>query len=171
MKSAIIVMISLAGLVFAGDPQKDNKASEPQVGELRRLDTVTWDLKTHTLSWVVVKGTEDSDGKFVPSDSVRYQVTPDDSKMGVASEERPIQDEEAALLHRLLDTLSVYCARSAVWWENADDTPATPATPSTPSLKPDRPTKQNDEPKAKPEPPKPVKVGLAPAVAALPQAK
>ncbi|HEY1495773.1 MAG TPA: hypothetical protein VGF49_14575 [Candidatus Solibacter sp.] len=153
MESALIALIVTAGLTFGADPKTK---TEPQSAELRRLESVTWDLKTHTLSWVVAKGTE-SNGEFVPSGSKSYQLTPDDATMGVAKEARSISEEEAAVLHRLLDTLSIYCARSVVWFESPAE--STPPGDATPSLKPA--PKPDEELKTKPIPARPVKVGLA----------
>jgi hypothetical protein len=45
--------------------------------------------------------------------------------MKVDDEKRRFEIQEAALLHRLLDTLSAYCAQSVVWWNR--DAVATPA--------------------------------------------
>ena len=136
MKSAAIVMLFVAGFAFGDDPKT----------ELRRLDSVTWDLKTHTLTWVVQKGTVEK-GEFVPSGTDRYEVTPDNATMTVAEEKRGVEHDEAALLHRLLDTLSIYCAQSVVWWDHGEGTPPSPATPS---LKPERPTKEKEQVKGLP---------------------
>ena len=150
-------MISMAGFAFGADPKpQTNSNNEPQPDEVRRLESVTWDLKTHTLSWVVQKGTE-KNGEFVSSGSQRYEVTPDTAKMSVAAEQRGLEQEEAALLHRLLDTLSIYCAQSVVWWDHAESGPELSNPEGTPSLKPERPTK-GDEPRERPTPVKPVKV-------------
>jgi hypothetical protein len=130
---------------------------------------------------VVVKGTEQN-GEFVPSGSQHYQLTPDDATMGDATDQRAIREDEAAVLHRLLDTLSIYCARSVVWWENGEEVPPPPPAGATPSLKPDQPSKEQpskeqappkkeDEPKSRPDPPKPVKVGVLAASAARPDAR
>jgi hypothetical protein len=156
MKFALVMMISMAGFAFAADP-KPNTSTEPQSGDLRRLESVTWDLKTHTLSWVVQKGKEEH-GEFVPTGSQRYQITPDDATMGVPPDKRAIEEDEAAVLHHLLDALSIYCAQSVVWWDQGEGTPA----PSSPSLKPDPnakpgPANQNDGEQKKPAPVKAVK--------------
>ena len=37
--------------------------------------------------------------------------------MTFAEEKRGFTEEEAASLHKLLDTLSLYCAESTVWWD------------------------------------------------------
>ena len=153
MESALIALIVTAGLTYGADPKNN---TEQNGGEVRRLESVTWDLKTHTLSWVVAKGTEEN-GEFVPKGSKSYQLTPDDATMGVAKEARSISEEEAAVLHRLLDTLSIYCARSVVWFESPAD--STPPSDGAPTLKPA--PKPDEELKTKPIPSKPVKVGLA----------
>jgi hypothetical protein len=163
MESALIALIVTAGLTFGGDPKTN---TDPPNGELRRLESVTWDLKTHTLSWVVVKGTE-TNGELVQSGSKSYQLTPDDATMGVDANQRPIAQDEAAVLHKLLDTLSVYCARSVVWFESPPE--STPPTDSTPTVKPG-PQKEDEDLKIRPAPARPVKVGLA-ATAARPGEK
>jgi hypothetical protein len=160
MKLALLTLISIAGFAFGADPK--SKTTEPQSSEsegreLRRLDSVTWDLKTHTLSWVVQEGKEEN-GEFVPTTAKRYQMMPDDAMMGSALERRPVDEDEAKLVHRLLDTLSIYCARSVVWWEHGSPSSEPSAPDSTPSFKPDHPAKQDEEPAAKPVPSKPVKV-------------
>ena len=152
MKLALVMMISIAGFAIAADP-KPNSSTEPDSGDLRRLESVTWDLKTHTLSWVVQKGKEEK-GEFVPTGSQRYQITPDDATMGVEPEKRAIEEDEAAVLHRLLDALSIYCAQSVVWWDRGEGTSVPSNTPSLkPDSKPDRPANQNEEPKKKPAAP------------------
>ena len=161
MKLALVMLISIAGLGFGADPKPKSSTEPPATDqpseELRRLDSVTWDLKTHTLSWVVQHGKLEK-GEFVPTIAQHYEITPDDATMGAAGaalERRPMDEDEAKLLHQLLDTLSIYCARSVVRWEQ--DTTSDPAGPnSTPSLKPDRPPKQDGDPAPKPVPPKPV---------------
>ena len=60
MKTALILMLSCASLSLAQDPKPD---SQPVV--VKRLASVTWDLNTHKLVWVVQKGAE-VDGAFVP---------------------------------------------------------------------------------------------------------
>ena len=121
MKTALVTIFSLAALAVAGHAQSkgadNNKA--PNADEVRRLESVTWDLKTHTLRWTVQKGTEVK-GEFVPSSAERYEITPDAAMMKVAGEKRGLEQDEAALLHRLLDTISIYCAQSVVWWDHGE---------------------------------------------------
>ena len=64
MKFALVGMLS-AGFAFAGDQKAQGE-------ELRRLESVTWDLKTHTLSWVVQKG--DGQGGRIRTDEVRTTI-------------------------------------------------------------------------------------------------
>jgi len=167
-------MISIAGFAFAADPKtespKTQSTAEPPDGQLRRLDSVTWDLKTHTLTWIVQQGTE-VNSEFVSSGSQRYQVTPDDATMAVATETRGLQQDEAALLHRLLDTLSIYCAQSVVWWDRGEENIGPSTREATPDLKPERPAKQGEKTKDKAAPSKPAKavpLGVA-QVASHPQ--
>jgi hypothetical protein len=70
--------------------------------------------------------------------------------MKVAQEKRGFDVNEAVLLHRLLDTISLYCAQSVVWWDrgegeritdDADRTmeqpaPKAPRAPEKPAAKP-----------------------------------
>jgi len=66
--------------------------------------------------------------------------------MIVADEERGFDGQEAVSLHRLLDTLSLYCAESVVWWDEGQGKPG--ARPSNGPAKPKTDGKE-----------KPVKVG------------
>jgi hypothetical protein len=154
MKLALVMLFSIGGFVFGADPKP--KTTETPAGEVRRLDSVTWDLKTHTLSWVVQHGKVE-DGEFVPTTSHRYQITPDDASMADATDHRQVDADEAKLLHELLDTLSIYCARSVVWWEHPDATTEPDSSSPSPSLKPDHPNKPNEDPAPKPVESKPVK--------------
>ncbi len=109
MKNAAVLLLSLAAFAVAQD-----KAPET----VKRLDSVTWDLNTHKLVWVVQTGTH-VDGEFVPSASSRYEVSPDEASMMFADEKRGLTEEEASSLHNLLDILSLYCAESTVWWDKS----------------------------------------------------
>jgi hypothetical protein len=108
--------------------------------EIKRLQSVTWDLATHKLVWTVEKGSL-VDGEFVPSAAVKYEVSPDEAFMAFDGEQRSFGLQEAVALHRVLDTLSLYCVESVVWWnkhaEKDSDDPAT-STPviSKPDVKP-----------------------------------
>ena len=104
--------------------------------ETKRLQSVTWDLATHKLVWMVEKGSV-VNGEFVPSTTVKYEVSPDEASMAFGGEQRSFGLEEAVALHHLLDTLSLYCVESVVWWnKHADSDSDDPAT-STPISKPD----------------------------------
>ena len=107
MKNAAVLLISLAALTFAQD-----KAPET----VKRLSSVTWDLNTHKLVWVVQTGSE-VNGEFAPASSEKYEVAPDEASMAFANEKRGLSDEEVDSLHHLLDILSLYCAESTVWWD------------------------------------------------------
>ncbi|MFN7996382.1 MAG: hypothetical protein U0Q18_22410 [Bryobacteraceae bacterium] len=103
----IPLLFSLAAILCA----EDGKPAEQ-----KRLYSVTWDLASHKLVWVVEHGSEQN-GKFVAAGSDRYEISPDQATMSFANENRAFTEEEAASLHRLLDTLSIYCAESVVWWD------------------------------------------------------
>lgn len=110
MRMALVLFISLAAISCA----EDRKPAEQ-----KRLESVTWDLNSHKLVWVVQHGAEQN-GKFVPTGSDRYEISPDDAVMSFANEKRGFTAEEASSLHKLLDTLSVYCAESVIWWDQGE---------------------------------------------------
>jgi len=106
MRTVVILLLSLTAASVADDRKPEKK----------RLESVTWDLKTHKLVWVVQKGIE-KDGQFVTTSSDRYEITPEKAVMAFGDEQRGFTQDEAASLHKLLDTLSLYCAESVVWWD------------------------------------------------------
>ncbi len=109
MKTVWVLLLSFAAVAGAADKKTDQPNK-------KRLESVTWDLKNHKLVWVVQSGAE-VDGEFVPSSSDKYEISPDDAVMSIGQERRGFTEEEAASLHKLLDTLSLYCAESVVWWD------------------------------------------------------
>src|ERR1700689_4622218 len=111
MKTALILMLSCASLSLAQDPKPG-----PQPVVVKRLASVTWDLNTHKLVWVVQKGTE-GDGEFVPATSKRYEVSPEEAYMASKDEKRGLGEEEAGSVTDLVNLLSLYCAQTTDWWE------------------------------------------------------
>ncbi len=97
-------------------------AQDQPAETVKHLDSVTWDLNTHKLVWVVKTGTQ-VNGEFVPTSSARYEVSPDNASMQFADETRGFTEEEAASLHHLLDVLTLYCAESTVWWDQGQGAP------------------------------------------------
>ncbi len=142
MKNVIIMLVSVAALAMAQD-----KAPET----VKRLESVTWDLTTHKLVWVVQTGTH-VDGEFVPKSSARYEVSPDEASMMFADEKRALTEEESASLHQLLDVLSLYCAQSTVWWDRGEGTSAPAGQKTTVTTQPDegKPVRV-DQPESKPQ--------------------
>jgi hypothetical protein len=67
------------------------------------LESVSWDLKVHKLVWTVRKGSE----------LERYEINPDTATISSRGEERALRPQEAALLHRMLDRLSISCAEKS----------------------------------------------------------
>ncbi len=123
MKTAVVMLLSLAGLSCAQDKKaENNNSNRPDAkqsegaGEKKRLQSVTWDLNSHKLVWVVQHGVEQN-GQFVAKGSDRYEISPDEATMKFANEQRGFTREEATSLHKLLDTLSLYCAESVIWWD------------------------------------------------------
>src|SRR3954453_24199858 len=153
MKTAFVLTLSLAAACFAADPKPAAKEPQPSLppgatGEVKRLGSVTWDLDSHKLVWVVQKGAM-VNGEFVPASEQKYEISPDKAAMMVAEEERGFDGDEAVSLHHLLDVLSLYCAESVVWWDEGQGAPATTK----------QPTNRQEKPKVDKSDPKPVKVG------------
>jgi len=122
-KSLAVILLSFSVLCCA---QEHKTVTEPQeAGAKKRLQSVTWDLKNHKLVWVVEKG-QVQGKEFVASSTDRYEITPDEASMQFANEKRAFTEQEAVNLHRLLDTLSLYCAESVVWWDQGQGTPVDP---------------------------------------------
>jgi hypothetical protein len=141
MKTALIVMLSCASLSLAQDPKPS-----PQPVVVKRLASVTWDLNTHKLVWVVQKGTE-VDGEFVPLASKRYEVSPEEASMASKDEKRDLGEEEAGSVMDLVNLLGLYCAETTDWWEQgspaaetaapkSEQKGAEPKTPASPNEKP-----------------------------------
>ena len=159
MKTALAVALSLGALAFGQDMNSKTKMpSGPQNQPMKRLNSVTWDLESHKLVWVVESGSE-VDGKFVPASTQRYEISPDDAVMAFANEKRGFTEQEAQSLSHLLDVLSLYCAESVVWWDQGMGDPIDPDAPaakpqrhSPPDIPPASP-KKVDQPPQKPAPP------------------
>src|SRR5215831_19888344 len=114
LKTIAVLLVSFAGVSCA---QEHKIADDPQSPASRkRLQSVTWDLKRHKLIWVVETGKQEGHD-FVPTGSDRYEISPDEAQMQFAAETRGFSPEEAMNLHRLLDTLTLYCAESVMWWD------------------------------------------------------
>lgn len=156
MKTAFVLMLSFAAASFAADPkpvrETDPRAPVEKTGEVKRLGSVTWDLESHKLVWVVQKGSM-VNGEFVATSEQRYAISPDQARMMVAEEERGFDGQEAVSLHKLLDVLSLYCAESVVWWDEGEGTPATGAPTNGPQ-KPKSETKDAPVKVGSPDPPK-----------------
>lgn len=118
MKRVIVLLLSLAAVACAQDKKipGEKRLGEQSTGDKKRLASVTWDLRSHKLVWEVQKGTVEN-GEFMVKSSDKYEISPDDAVMAFAQEKRGFTPEEAASLHKLLDTLSLYCAESVIWWD------------------------------------------------------
>jgi hypothetical protein len=133
LKTALL-LISFAALACA----QDSKSAE-----VRRLGSVTWDLDSHKLIWVVQKGTAHN-GKFSPVAEDRYEITPDDAVMSYLDEKRAFTEDEATSLHHLLDVLSMYCAESTAWWDDGQGVPIdSSGKPAGPGKKPEKQDKSS----------------------------
>ena len=122
-KTLAVLFLSFAAAACAQDKKITNEPQDP--GAKKRLQSVTWDLKTHKLLWVVEKGRLQGN-EFVASSTDRYEISPDEAVMQYSNQKRGFTEQEAVNLHRLLDTLSLYCAESVVWWDEGQGTPVDP---------------------------------------------
>src|SRR4051794_13103581 len=109
LKTAAILLFAI-GVVCVG---------QSQAPEMKRLESVTWDLKEHKLMWVVQKGTM-TNGHFGGSSVDRYEISPNEAVMAFADQRRGFSPQEAAGVQKLLDTLSLYCAESVIWWDHGE---------------------------------------------------
>jgi hypothetical protein len=111
MKTTAFLLLSLAVICVA-------QHSKPEPShEVKQLASVTWDLSTHKLTWVVQTGTI-ANGEFRQAASSSYEISPRDAIMAVQDERRGFSQQEAAAVQQLLNTLSVYCAESVIWWDH-----------------------------------------------------
>lgn len=113
MRTVLVLLLSITAISCAEEKDKDQKP------EQKRLESVTWDLNSHKLVWVIQHGS-DQNGKFVGTGADRYEISPDEATMQFSNEKRGFTAEEAASLHKLLDTLSLYCAESVIWWDRGE---------------------------------------------------
>lgn len=155
MKTALILVCSFATAAFAADPKPASaKSSAAEPAQVKKLGSVTWDVENHKLVWKIQKGSM-VNGEFVSTSEEQYEVSPDEATMAKAEEQRGFGEQEAVALHRLLDTLSLYCAESVVWWDRGQGEPRQPGHKPTaqPEKSPDqKPVRVNsDEPKEKPK--------------------
>jgi hypothetical protein len=110
MKRIAVFFLFAATACWGADQKTDQK----------RLENVTWDLKHHKLIWTIQNGNVGKDGEFLQGKTETYEISPDDATMLVHDEKRGFTKEEASALHKLLDTLSLYCAESVVWWDRGE---------------------------------------------------
>jgi hypothetical protein len=154
VKTAFALLLSCAALCLAQDAKP---LPDAKTGNVKRLGSVTWDMATHKLVWMVEEGTL-VDGGFVPSSGVKYEISPDDAMMMFGEEKRHFGAEEAANLHLLLNVLSRYCVDSVVWWEQG------PSGPTSPQQSPHGSPQESPQPGpvTKPEQPAEPKQPVAP---------
>lgn len=154
MKTAVALLLLCAAYCCAQDLKLSPDVKQgAQTENVKRLKSVTWDLATHKLVWLVEKGNV-VNGEFVPSSLVKYEVSPDEAFMEFAGDKRSFGLDEAIALHQLLDALSIYCAESVVWWDHGET-----ANPSTPAPGTITKPKQPEKPKPSVAPGIPVRVG------------
>lgn len=155
MKTALVLFCSLATAAFAADPKPAAAGnSVPESAQVKKLGSVTWDVENHKLVWTIQKGSM-LNGEFVPASEEQYEVSPDQATMAKSEEQRGFGEQEAVALHKLLDTLSLYCAESVVWWDRGQGEPLQPGhKPTAQPQKPadSKPVRVNaDEPREKPK--------------------
>ena len=125
MKTVFALFLSFAALAVA----QDAVAPDSEAIKAKRVVSVTWDLQTHKLVWVVQNGVQQN-GEFVPSSEERYEVSPQEGAMAFEGEQRGFTVQEAAWLQQLLNVLTVYCAESVVWWNAGQGDPLEGESPA-----------------------------------------
>jgi len=134
MKTLLALLLSSASLLLAQTTE-----STPKPVVVKRLASVTWDLDTQKLVWIVQKGAV-VNGEFVPSSSDKYEVSPEEASMASKDEKRDLGSEDAGSFTDLINLLSLYCAQSTDWWENgspAEDPAAAQPEPKSTDAKPE----------------------------------
>ena len=111
MKIAVILLLS-AGAVGVAQRQEPAR-------DAKQLESVTWDLNAHKLTWVVRTGTM-ANGRFEGASAESYEISPNEAVMKFSDQRRGFSPQEAAGVQKLLDTLSLYCAESVIWWEHGE---------------------------------------------------
>jgi hypothetical protein len=130
MKTVLALFLSFAALAVAQDAvAQDAIAPDSEAIKAKRVASVTWDLQTHKLVWVVQNGVQQN-GEFVPSSEERYEVSPQQGAMAFEGEQRGFTVQEAAWLQQLLNILTVYCAESVVWWNAGQGEPLEEGSPA-----------------------------------------
>ncbi len=155
MKTALAIALSLGALAFGQDRDRTMPKTPPPDSEnqpVKRLNSVTWDLEAHKLVWIVQTGSE-VEGKFVPSTTQKYEISPDDAVMAFSNEKRGFTQDEAKSLSRLLDVLSLYCAESVVWWDQGLGDPIDPKAPAAKPRNDSKPDTPEVSPKKVEHPP------------------
>src|SRR6266404_3966358 len=119
MKTALILLLSFGVVCVAVAQHQQSKPQSGSSQDVKQLESVTWNLKDHKLVWVVQNGSV-ANGRFEGKSSDRYEISPNDAVMAFSEQHRGFSTQEAAALQRLLDTLSLYCAESVIWWDHGE---------------------------------------------------
>jgi hypothetical protein len=129
MKTTFALLFSL-GFVFstlavAADGLADGTP-------VKRVASVTWNIQSGKLEWVVQSGTE-KNGEFAPSsEETHYEITPEEAMMAFQGQQRGFTDQEAEWLQGLLHVLTIYCAESTIWWDQGLGAPLDHGKPAGP---------------------------------------
>ena len=59
-------------------------------------------------------------GGFEGASAESYEISPNEAVMKFSDQRRGFSPQEAAGVQKLLDTLSLYCAESVIWWEHGE---------------------------------------------------
>jgi hypothetical protein len=171
MKQLLVSLLTCAALTYAADQQPQAAKMPPDggaggTGAYKKLGALTWDPDTRKLAWTVETGSM-VEGKFVAASKKRYEITPDDATMATATEKRSFDNDEAVALHHLLDILSLYCAESAVWWDQGPGSPTDSKPEGSEKPTSGKPVRVN-QPSAPSTPAPPARLAHGTAVAELP---
>ena len=133
MRMAIAVFFFLGTLAVA----------QEQAVHVKRVTSVTWDVASGKLVWVVQDG-QQQNGEFAGSSEQRYEISPKEAVMAVEGQQREFTDTEVTRLWTLLRALTLYCVESTMWWETGQ---GVAPDPQKPTLQP-----PSDQSKPKPTP-------------------
>lgn len=115
MSSAVLTAAALAqNPAQSGEADRmQPRDSQPQVREVRRLESVSWNPVNGELTWVVSRGPSAKD----LSEKNTYVIRIDEALMKFEGERRGFDPQEARSVHSLLNLLSRYAVESTIWWE------------------------------------------------------
>src|SRR4051794_3727577 len=97
IKLVLILLLSI-GVVCVAQRQSSKEPSDNHA-EMKQLESVTWDLKTHKLTWAVASGAV-TNGKFEARSSQHYEISPNEAIMKFSDQQRGFSPQEAVAVQK-----------------------------------------------------------------------